>query len=270
LVQSDVEMVLLKQLASCLRIPIGILGTGGDLLFFNDPAESIFGFRFEETGGLEAEEWTAILQPGDETGAPLKSEDRPAVIALEQHVPAHRRLFIRSIHGGRQEVELTAIPLIAKEDRFLGALAIFWNPDAEPRSHRAGTEVGSSVETILTQRLASTLVTPIFVVGPDGRLVYCNEAAEAILGGPFQDSRHARREQLYEAFQPRDFSGNPIAPDDHPLAIARIRREPVHARSRFRGRDGREREIAVTAIPLVGQSDRQPGAFGIFWEIEQS
>ena len=267
----DVEIVLLRQLASCLRIPITILDTNSDLVFFNEAAESIFGFRFEETGGLSADEWPAIIQPSDEDGGPLKPDERPAVIAIEQRIPAHGRLFIRSPHGGRQKIELTAIPLIATGDRFLGALAIFWEHDVEPRGgDRAGTEVGGSVETILTQRLASTLATPIFVVGPEGQLVYSNEAANAILGGALQNNQQATREQLYETFQPRDADGNPIGPDEHPLAIARIRREPVHAHSRIRGRDGREREIAVTAIPLIGQSDRRPGAFGIFWEIGQS
>jgi PAS domain-containing protein len=267
---SPVEIVLLKQLASCLRIPMAILDPRASLLFFNEPAEAIYGVRFDEVGELEADEWTALLQPSDETGAPLKPEDRPVVIALEQRLPAHRRIFVRSTDREPREIELTAVPLVATGDRFLGALAIFWErlPEA-PGGPRGGTGAGHAVETILTQRLASTLATPIFLVDAEGRLVYFNPAAGSILGRSFEDVRHATREQLYESFRPCDLDGNPLAPSEHPLAIARLRREPVHAPSRIQAPGGRAREVAVTAIPLIGQSDRTLGAFGIFWEIGQ-
>jgi PAS domain-containing protein len=267
---SPVEIVLLKQLASCLRVPIAILGPRASVLFFNEPAEAIYGVRFEEVGELEVDAWTALLQPSDENGAPLKPQDRPVVIALEQRLPAHRRIFVRGPEREAREIELTALPLVATGDRFLGALAVFWEPTKKLREAPAGPEAGHPVETILTQRLASTLATPIFLVDAEGRLVYFNPAAGSILGRSFEDVRHATREQLYESFRPTDLDGNPIAPSQHPLAIARLRREPVHAPSRIRAPDGGTREVAVTAIPLIGQSDRTLGAFGIFWETSQS
>jgi hypothetical protein len=39
---------------------------------------------------------------------------------------------------------------------------------------------------------------------------------------------------------------------------------------RIRDLSGRSRQVEVTAIPLVGQSGRLLGAFGVFWEIESS
>ena len=39
---------------------------------------------------------------------------------------------------------------------------------------------------------------------------------------------------------------------------------------RIRGQDGVERLLEVTAIPLIGQSNRMLGAFGLFWEAEAS
>lgn len=268
--QEDVEIVLLKQLASCLRIPISILGSDGSVLFFNEPAESIFGRRFDETGGLDADEWQALIQPSDAAGAPLKAEERPVIAALERGSPSHGRVFIRARNNERREIEITAIPLVATGNRLLGALTLFWERPlsqvAEP-AEPAQPDGGHAVETILTRRLAATLAMPIFLVDSDGGLVYFNRAAEAILGHRFDDFRLGTRSELYGAFQPRDASGNPIGRDEHPLSIARLHREPVHERCWIRGRDGREREIAVTAIPLVGHSNRQLGAFGIFWEI---
>jgi len=280
LAPSDVEIIVLRQLASCLRIPIAILGPRANVVFFNEPAESIFGYRFEELGGLEAEEWSAVLAPSDEDGAPLKDEQRPVLVAVESRVPSHRRIFIQGPDRLRREIELTAVPLIARADpndpdgdvgeRFLGALVLFWGRERHSDPRAGETEAGRPVELVLTQRLASHLATPIFVVDADGRLAYANASAQAFLGGGEDGSGRISRRQLYEAFRPRDAEGNPIAPDEHPLVVARLRNEPIHARSRIRGRDGVEIEIAVTAIPLIGQSDRQLGALGIFWEIGKS
>lgn len=267
--QGDVEMVLLKQLASCLRIPIAILAPDASFVFFNEPAESIFGLRFEETGPLDPEDWEAQLRPSGADGAPLEAENRPVRAAIQQRIPSHGRVFLRSAGGERREIEATAIPLFATGDRFLGALTLFWERAlAQSSAPAEPAKPGErAVETILTQRLAATLAMPIFLVDSEGELAYFNPAAEAILGHRFDEFGQKSRREVYETFQPRDASGNPIAPDEHPLAIARLHREPVHDRSWIRGRDGREREIAVTAIPLVGQSNRQLGAFGIFWEI---
>ena len=267
-----VEIILLKQLASCLRRPIALLGVEGEVLFFNEPAESIFGFRFEETDGLTAEEWSALLTPSDATGSPLKDEERPLLRALQHREPGHRNLFIRAA-GDRRELEVTGLPLLAIGDRFLGALSLFWEigerstPPAAERPTRSGQQ---ALETILMRRIASTLATPIFLVDPAGHLLYFNPPAEPILGQPFAGTALATREQLYSSFRPRDEDGNPIAPEDHPLSLARSEREPVHRRTLIRGLDGRDRRIAITAIPLIGQSDQLVGAFGAFWETEPS
>lgn len=267
----DVEIVLLKQLASCLRIPIAVVAPDASVVYFNEPAESIFGLRFEETGGLEAEEWVAMLQPSDPDHVPLKDEERPLITALERRVPAHRRLQVRGGDGGWRVLEVTGIPLTAVGDRFLGALSVFWQPgspvcDGSPAATIRGQQ---AVETILTRRLAETWTAPVFLVDPDGHLLYFNPAAAPVLGVSFEQAdRLGSRAALYQAFRPRDARGNPIAPEEHPLAVARTRREPVHRVTWIRGLDGRDRQIAITAIPLVGQSDRLVGAFGVFWETE--
>jgi PAS domain-containing protein len=272
--QEGVEIILLKQLASCLRIPIALIAPDGAARFFNEPAESIFGLRFEETGELSAEEWLALLQPSDVSRVPLKPEERPLTMALEHRVPGHRRLHIRSNSGRWSEIEITAIPMTAvsttgKSDRFLGALSLFWEPGARLSSAGKATDTSGqqAVETILTRRIAARLTAPIFLVDADGRLLYFNPAAEPILGRRFSSAAPiASWEELYDEFQPRDGDGSPMAPEDHPLSIARAQREPVHRDSWIRGADGQDRRIAITAVPLVGQSDRLVGAFGVFWE----
>ena len=268
----EVEIVLLKQLASCLSIPIALLGPDGTVLYFNESAESIFGRRFEESGGLGLDEWGMILQPSDAAGSPLKREERPLMIALDQRVPAHRTLFIKSESNRVRELELTGLPLIAVNDGLIGALSLFWDPVAgRPAADTPAAPGGQqAVETILTRRIASLLSAPVFLVDSEGRLLYFNAGAADVLGHPFDDMLRESRAKLYKAFRPRDEEGNPIDPEEHPLSIARREQRPLHRRSWIRGLDGHDRKIAITAIPLIGQSDRLVGAFGVFWEIDAS
>ena len=46
----EIEIILNRQLADCLSIPVFITDTIGNLIFYNEPAEEVLGKRFEETG----------------------------------------------------------------------------------------------------------------------------------------------------------------------------------------------------------------------------
>ena len=54
--QREIEVILTRQLASYLSLPIFIVDTGGTLVFYNEPAERIHGHRLEETGEMPADE----------------------------------------------------------------------------------------------------------------------------------------------------------------------------------------------------------------------
>ena len=124
--QHEVEVILARQLASYLAIPIFLVDSQGNLLFFNEPAELILGRRFEETGKMPLEEWSTIFTPTDEDGAPIPPEEVPLVVALSQRRPVHRALYIEGLDGVRRAIEVTGIPLFGQADRNLGALALFW------------------------------------------------------------------------------------------------------------------------------------------------
>ena len=64
----DIEIILNRQLADCLSIPVFITDTEGNLIFYNEPAELILGKRFEETGEMPVAEWASIFNPFDENG----------------------------------------------------------------------------------------------------------------------------------------------------------------------------------------------------------
>lgn len=266
--EPDVEIILLKQLASCLAMPMFVAGPEGDLLYFNESAEPLLGRRFDEMGSIGLDDWPALLLMTDEHGGPIKEEARPLPAALSTRAPVYRRIWLHGRDGERRSLQVTGIPLIARDGRLLGALGLFWEDGAHPLEGQACEKcVGQQeVEVILMRRLASYLAIPIFLVDQDGELLYFNEAAEPILGRPFKEVASSPIMDLYSAVQPRDEAGVPIEPEDHPLWSARLRREPAHGHLLIQGYDDVQRQIEVSAIPLVGQSDRMLGAVGFFWE----
>jgi len=124
--QKEIEVILTRQLASYLAMPIIVIDSAGTLLFYNEPAEEIFGKRFEETGELSADEWMYSLAITDAQGAPLTLERRPLPIALGERRPVHREMWIQGADQVRRHLEVTAFPLIGQAGRYLGAVAIFW------------------------------------------------------------------------------------------------------------------------------------------------
>src|SRR5262249_4033112 len=97
--QYQIEMILLRQLASYLAMPIFIVDSRGTLVFYNEPAEIIFGKRFEETGEMSPEEWSTVFHPTDEQGRPLDPEEMPLMIALNDRRPVHRNLWLQGFDG---------------------------------------------------------------------------------------------------------------------------------------------------------------------------
>ena len=124
--QQEIEMILVRQLASYLAMPIFVVDPEGTLVFYNEPAEPILGRRFEETGEMSMSEWSTIFEPTDEAGVPIAPKELPLAIALAERRPAHRVLWIRGLDNVQRRVEATGFPLIGQANRYLGAIAIFW------------------------------------------------------------------------------------------------------------------------------------------------
>jgi len=129
--ENEIELILTRQLASYLSMPILVVDPQGDLLFFNESAEPILGCRFEETGVIRRGEWSAMFKPTNHDGSPLPREQQPLFIATERRRPAYRRSWIRGLDGVNRLIEGIAFPLQGAEGRFLGAVGVFWEVDKE-------------------------------------------------------------------------------------------------------------------------------------------
>src|SRR5687767_9454163 len=105
--QRPVELILARQLASGLAVPVLLVDARGDTLFFNESAEPIFGRRFDEMDELSLERRTAVMRPRDAQGEPLPVDDLPGMIAMRERQPAHVSFYIDSYDGHRRAVEAT-------------------------------------------------------------------------------------------------------------------------------------------------------------------
>lgn len=124
--QVPVELILLRQVASYLAMPIFLVAANGDLLYFNEPAESLLGLRFDDVGELAMDEWLAAFRPAQEDGSVLSPQAVPLVVALREQRPTHERLTITGLDGVRRVIEATSLPLRGQGDRLLGAITLFW------------------------------------------------------------------------------------------------------------------------------------------------
>lgn len=127
----NLEIILSRQLADCLSLPVFIVGPDGKLLFYNEPAEQILGKRFEHTGVLEVGEWSTLFRPQDDKGNTIPSEKLPLVNALTKRKPAFGSFWINSLDGKSHKITVTAYPIIGRARKFSGALAIFWKEEGE-------------------------------------------------------------------------------------------------------------------------------------------
>ena len=122
----EIEIILSRQLADCLSIPVFITDTHGNLIFYNEPAEELLGQRFEETGEMPVEVWGTIFTPMDDNSVIIPPEKLPLVMTLTDSSPHHDTFWIKSIKGNKAKISVTAYPIIGRENKFLGAVAIFW------------------------------------------------------------------------------------------------------------------------------------------------
>ena len=93
------------------------------------------------------------------------------------------------------------------------------------------------IEVILSRHLAEYLDMPIFIVNPEGDLVFYNEQAEAILGRRYGETGLMPASVWSTIFHPMDAEGTPL---------------PAHE------------------LPLIGQAGRFLGGIAIFWESAEA
>ena len=124
--QHPIEIILLRQWAGYLSVPIWITDADGNLVYFNEPAEKMMGVRFDESGEMPPATLLETFKITDPAGALIEFEELPLVIALTSHKPAHRHIRARSATGDPLDLQVTALPVEGEGGRHLGAMVAFW------------------------------------------------------------------------------------------------------------------------------------------------
>jgi PAS domain S-box-containing protein len=124
--QKHLVLILAREFASNLATPTIVADDEGQLVFFNEAAEAIFGRSFADAGEMRLEDWTTRFEPRTLDDRPMPLERRPAGVALREQRPAHERFLITSADGVERTVSVTAIPLFAHADEFVGVVTVWW------------------------------------------------------------------------------------------------------------------------------------------------
>ena len=121
-----IQLILARQLASCVAMPILLMDADGTLVFFNETAEAILNQRFDETGEIPADELIKMIEVADENRNPVPPEARPTRVARMERRPVSRTIWMRSANTEWKHLQLTAVPLVGESGALLGVMHIFW------------------------------------------------------------------------------------------------------------------------------------------------
>jgi PAS domain-containing protein len=124
------------------------------------------------------------------------------------------------------------------------------------------------LELILARNLLSSISTPALLVGEQGALLFFNEGAAAMLGRRFEESGMMSAQEWTTEFGPFDADEAPMTYDEIPATIAIRSKRPFHGVFRIRSATGKHRDVAASAIPIVGAAGAS-GAIVIFWPLAE-
>lgn len=123
------------------------------------------------------------------------------------------------------------------------------------------------IEVILSRQWADSLSTAVFIVDPEGNLIFYNERAEALLGLRYDETGVMPVEEWSSIFTPTDDDGNVLPSEELPLVKTLTVQRPAHGEFWIRNLKGMDYKISVTSFPIMGRPDRFLGGIAIFWKM---
>ena len=129
--QQPIELILFRQLATSLAVPVVLADASGDIVFLNEAAERVLGLVLEDIDVLPFETWTTAFRPRSESGDLVPAAELPLVTAVLERRPAHGPLVIHGADGVERTIAVTAFPLEGGRGRLLGGVAMFWETKPE-------------------------------------------------------------------------------------------------------------------------------------------
>ncbi len=121
-----IEIILLRQLATTLALPVWLLDPAGELIFFNEAAERVLGRRFQETEPLHVQQMLSVFNMTLSDGSAIPVTELPLAFQAALRHPLHRELGLTGFDGRVHAIEVTAFPVIGHQGVALGVVAMFW------------------------------------------------------------------------------------------------------------------------------------------------
>ena len=117
-----IELILAKQLASSLAVPIILYDRDGTVAFFNERAESLLGARLDQADALSTQGVRDAFQI-----APIEGfEPKPVELAMREGRASHGSYRVRALDGVVRDLDGTAVPLIGQSGDNVGTVVFFW------------------------------------------------------------------------------------------------------------------------------------------------
>ncbi|HEU5213424.1 MAG TPA: PAS domain-containing protein [Gaiellaceae bacterium] len=124
--QKSLVLILAREFASQLAMPMFVADGDGTLIFYNEAAERILGRSFAEVGELTAGELVDTFDIENLEGESLAPEERALGIAFFERRPTHGNRRVKGVDGLWRTIAVTAFPLMTGHDELDGVVAIFW------------------------------------------------------------------------------------------------------------------------------------------------
>ena len=121
---------------------------------------------------------------------------------------------------------------------------------------------------ILARAFAAQLATAVFLLDPEGTIIYYNEAAEELTGRPYIEGAGLTIDEWMTRTRPRDAGGVDVGVQDLPLGTTMLKQEPAHGIVVFRTADGVDRRVETASFPLFAHTEDFVGSFSVVWPIE--
>lgn len=124
--QFAIEIILLRQWAAHMAVPIYICLADGSLAYYNEPAEILLGRSFAEAQQMPFEQLSELFHAETLEGEGIPPGELPLGVALLKRQPSHKKLRITALDQAARVLEISAFPLTAQGGTHLGAVAMFW------------------------------------------------------------------------------------------------------------------------------------------------
>lgn len=112
------------------------------------------------------------------------------------------------------------------------------------------------LELILARNFIASIMTPAFIVDPEGVMTFFNEAAGHLMGRRFEETGRLTRDEWNE-IGPVDEDGQPIDSDRMPMTVALREGHPAWGRFRMKTDQGILMDVDTSAMPLVSGGERR-------------